>query len=118
MQPKTYEQVLAIVQQIKYKEGWDFRLEERMDGFLLQLRFMDTDIETGELALQSCRKFFVSKYSTVSEVIRTAFKSVEAAEHHEMCEKFKYRDVAIYNPHLDLDNLANFVQNETLDRRS
>jgi hypothetical protein len=46
-----------------------------------------------------------------NEIVTTAFKAVMTAMEHEVRESFKYRDVAIYNPHLDPDSLVDFVKN-------
>lgn len=100
----TFDEMKALVADIKFRD-WEFRVMEKGDGFLLQVRFMALD-STGDDPtphLQSCRKWYVSSHASKGEIIRTAWKAVEAAVLHEAQEDFLYRSKSIYNPHLDPD---------------
>lgn len=100
----TLGEIQEIIKRISYRD-WEFRVMPKGDGFLLQIRFMAKD-STGndpELKLQSCRKWYLSSHSVRAEIVRTAWKAVEAAVLHEAQEEFLYRGSAIYNPHLDPD---------------
>ncbi|WNM70141.1 hypothetical protein [Myxococcus phage Mx1] len=99
------QDVEAVVQNIKFRD-WEFRVLAKGDGFLLQIRFMAPDSVTGKVELQSCRKWYLSAHSTRNEIVRTAWKAVLAAIEHEAAEDFKYRGVAIMNPHLDPDDIV------------
>ncbi len=105
----TLEELKAIVSKISYRD-WEFRVLTKGDGFLLQVRFMAPDSITGEPALQSCRKWYISSFATKNEVVGTAYKAIETAVIHEAREEFKYRGRAIFNPHQDPDALADAEQ--------
>lgn len=111
----TYEAVLKILAHIKYKD-WTFRLLNKGDGFLLQTEFMAPDSKgpTGELFLQRGRKWYISSYSCIGEVVRTAYKAIEASELHEMQENFKFRGDAIFDPHLDPRDLSYCIREEII----
>jgi hypothetical protein len=106
----TFHEISSIVKQITYKD-WEFRVIEKGDGFLLQVRFMapDSDKPGSEPVLQGCRKWYVSSHATKNEVVRTAFKAVMAAVEHEACEAFLYKYVAIFNPHFDPDTVVSAI---------
>lgn len=53
----------------------------------------------------------LSPYMCPNEIVTTAFKAVMTAMEHEVRESFRYKDVAIFNPHLDPDALVDFVKN-------
>lgn len=89
-----------VVDEISYKD-WQFRLLEKGDGFLLQVEFMARCIKSGELALQRGRKWYISSHACRSEIVRTAYKAIEAAEMHELHENFKYKGKLIFDPHID-----------------
>jgi hypothetical protein len=52
------------------------------------------------------RKWFISEHSCRNEIVGTAFKAVMGAMEHEIRENFKYKDVPIFDPHLDPDLLV------------
>lgn len=114
---KTFEEIKSVINDIKYKD-WNFNLINKMrNGYLLQVTFVANDIETGKLELQKCRKFYVSPYMEDSEIIRTAYLAVQQAEFHEMDENFKYKEIAIFDPHLNLNHISehirdNYIQQE------
>lgn len=110
---KTIYDIRDIVSNIDYKD-WQFRIMEKGDGFLLQVIFQAKDVKTGKLEDQHCRKWYVSAYSCNAEIVRTAFKAVEAAELHELHENFKYKDCRVFDPHLDLDSIVEAVENGSL----
>lgn len=114
----TFDEIKAIVGQCSYLD-WEFRVLEKGDGFLVQVRFHAPDsFKPGaEPTLQSCRKWYVSSHASKDEVVRTCWKAIEAAVLHEAQEAFKYRGVPIYNPHLDPDHQVQ-VRQKILSRRT
>lgn len=54
----------------------------------------------------SGRKWRVSLNMTPAEVVQTALAAVLAWYEHEAREAFKYRGLAIFNPHIALDELV------------
>jgi hypothetical protein len=106
---QTLASIRALVQECKFND-WTFRVDEYADGTpYVQVLFMDKDRISGKEELQRCRKWVLSLHSTNSEIIRAVFKAVEGAMIHEVQEAFKFRGARIYNPHLDLEELADAI---------
>lgn len=106
----TPDTILKLLNQIKYKD-WNFRLLDKGDGFLLQVEFMapDSTRATVKPVLQRGRKWYVSQHSCVGEIVRTAYKAIEAAELHEIQENFKFMGKRIFDPHLNPIDLASHI---------
>lgn len=106
---QTLESIKALVSECRFND-WMFRVDTYSDGTpYVQVLFMDKDRITGKEELQRCRKWVLSLHSTNSEIIRAVFKAVEAAMLHEVQEAFKFRGARIYNPHMDLEELADAI---------
>lgn len=106
---QTLENVNKIISLIQYKD-WKFVVLTKGDGFLIQVQFMGEDTDgSGQMELQKCRKWFISQHSGDSEIIRSCFLAIRQAEEHELCERFLYKGQQIYNPHLDMDRMADFI---------
>lgn len=106
---QTLESIKALVNECSFND-WMFRVDANKDGTpYVQVLFMDKDRITGKEELQRCRKWILSLHSTNSEIIRAVFKAVEAAMLHEVQEAFKFRNARIYNPHMDLEELADAI---------
>lgn len=61
---------------------------------------------TGESYPWKGRKWLISEHMTDGEIIQTMFKATMTAVEHEAREMFLYKDVAVFDPHYDLDKLA------------
>lgn len=109
MNAMTLKYMQSILSNIKYR-NWEFLTEARGDCFLIQVQFNGLDVTTGKMELQKCRKWFISQHACLNEVVTTAYKAVEAAELHEMRERFKYYGYAIFNPHLHPDLIADMME--------
>jgi hypothetical protein len=55
---------------------------------------------------------------TPSEVVRTAYKAVVAAQEHEVGEHFKYKNELIYCPHVDVEALVEIAKDNRIDVRN
>jgi hypothetical protein len=106
-----------IIGNVKYKD-WSFRFEPHPDAsrFFLQVQFFAPSSKTGEMELQSGRKWDVSEHMTESELVQTALKAVLTAEEHEAREQFTYKSHAIFGPHIDVSALL-AISNQ-LDKRA
>ena len=103
---KTLADFTDIIVKLAY-QGWTFEVNEQDPGeFYLQLHWTEACADTGRLQRQSSRKWKLSPWMTRSEVVQTAFKAVLTAVEHEARENFRYRDVAIFGPHFDVDDLV------------
>jgi hypothetical protein len=52
------------------------------------------------------RKWLLSEHMLDGELVQTALKAVLTALEHEARERFKYRGVAIFSPHYDIEKLV------------
>lgn len=105
-----------ICKNFKYK-NWILRHEDRKDGLLYQIIFEEKDNDNPDkVEMQHCRKWFVSnadiKYTPyiIAEAVRTA-------EEHEINEQFKYNGQQVYNPHVEMNELAGFLSTHKYDSR-
>jgi len=103
-----------IAEQIEFRD-WIVRIDEKNDVPFLQIQFWDTCSVTGEKSLQKCRKWTLSYFMVPSEVVRTAHLAIVKAFEHEVSEQFKYKGQRIYNPHHDLDVLAEVCKEKGKD---
>ena len=95
------EEVSNILARIEYGD-WTFSCRPGNGGGT-ELRVSFDDPEEGR---QNGRWWVVSQHAVKSEVVTTALKAVLTAEEHEARERFRYRGVRIFGPHLDVDVLA------------
>lgn len=114
----TFEAILAIVRSVSYKPGWllDLRRESDSNRYYVQVRLTEEAdaarcAVTGERLPWKGGKRYLSKHMCRQEIVGACFGAIEDAEKHEMREWFKYRGVAIYDPHLDPDALVTFASN-------
>lgn len=108
----SFDQICDVVDQIKYK-NWEIGVNRYGSDSTpyLQIRFH----ADGEV--QKCRKWQLSFWMTATEIVRTAWKAILAAEEHEAAEKFLYKGAAVYNPHVDLDAMVEFAKQGNLASR-
>jgi hypothetical protein len=95
---------------------WVIHLSEMGEGFYVQLRYVERDVDTGELEEQHGRKWYVSTHATRSEVVQTVLKACLTSAEHMVREHFTYRGVRVFGPHLDIDQLAELVSHNALQR--
>ncbi len=109
--PIFYEAVQDIVSEITYKPG--YRLLVRYDTesialtsrVYLQVECNRPDAITGEPGTGRGGKYYLSEHMVLSEVVRIAFKLFFAYEEHECREFFKWRDRAVFGPHISVEAL-------------
>jgi hypothetical protein len=112
---QTLESIKAIIAQCKFNDWYLHIGQYENDGPLyLQVLFKDKDRITGKEEIQRCRKYVLSYHMTDSEVVRSAFQAVKAAMMHEVEEAFTYKGRRVFNPHMDLDNLAGAIADGTI----
>lgn len=115
---KTFEEIKTVIDNIKYKD-WNINLLIKAHNFyLLQVTFMAYDFTTDKVELQKCRKFYVSPFMEESEIIRTAYLAIQQAEFHELDENFKYKDIAIFDPHLNLNHVRSCIYYESIEKET
>ena len=118
--PMSFEQLNSILNKIKYKD-WKLIAQNYTDCYVIKWVFLDKDVTNPydhNLYEQHCRKWFISKHSTESEVIRSAYLAVIQAEMHEAAEQFQFNDVRLFDPHTNYTDLANYMSTANQDIRS
>lgn len=133
----------AAIKEVTYK-GWRYNLIGAIDGDYLQITFETTEqdgtyqdlwcernighdvhddgcylkIPRYKRVTQYCRKWRLENGYTVSDVVKVAFMATLAAEEHEIREEFKYKDISVFGPHLDVDALVELAKyKKNLDLR-
>lgn len=119
-----YEAIKKFVgENIRYKD-WEFHVKRKGQTMYLQIQFQSIDNkfeyfnpDGGDLGRGPFlkirhygRKWQLSNHMTKTEIVRTAHLAVIQAEIHESCELFKYKGIAIFNTHRDIDELAALKQ--------
>lgn len=105
----TLADMVEIVSNLRYLD-WSFVVIKQDDRPHLQLNFRATCSKDGIMKDWTSRKWPLSLYMTKSEIVATAFKAVMTAIEHEARENFRYKDRAIFGPHINVEAL-HFVAN-------
>lgn len=94
-----------VIQQEDVSRGgsWDIDIH-------LRAEWLAPDNVTGLLDKQQSRWWRISKHSTLTEIVNTAFACVQMAEKHELRENFNYKHegqwTMPYNTHTYIEALA------------
>lgn len=99
---KTYDEVLEIVGRIEFMDR-KVVVSQVGEGYHLQVQYMEVDVDTGKMELQKARKWYISPYSTETEIVETAFKACRTSMDHVLKEHFLYRGRRVYSPHFDIN---------------
>lgn len=113
---KTNWEIQSLLSQIEYKD-WDIVFREEGARPYLQIQFMAPDSFTGVVEKQYCRKWMLSRFMTDSEIVRTAYKAIEAAVIHEMQEDFRFMKQPVYRPHMDIYAMLELSEAKRIDKR-
>lgn len=115
---ENLERITKIAEKIGYKH-WQLDVLERDGEVFIRWRWSAYDATKDfEPYEAKSRKWFVSRYSTTSEVVRTAFAAVMMAEEHETREKFLWCKRAVFGPHLSVLKLHTLMDGKDAhDRR-
>jgi hypothetical protein len=119
MQPKlSKEQIEGILGRIKFQDR-TFRLLEKGDGFLLQMQYMEPDVNIpgSEPVLQSTRKWYISPYMSPTEIVETAWACVCRSQMHVASEHFTYKGHRVYSQHFDLAGRMSLCEEGWFDGR-
>lgn len=114
-QKEYFEEILNKISYSRHGGTWSLKLHLDGTRYYLQVHCTGipgaTDPDDGPW---TGRKWLLSPYMVRSEIIRTAYKAVIAAEEHEIQEKFKYRDCTVMGPHMHMDELVELIQAKKL----
>ena len=101
------EAINSIISLITYKPNWKIKLHGTISSMYLQLEVTNSvDSVSHEACDWKSGKRYLSKHMCRQEIVGVVFSMIEAAEMHELREWFRYKNAAIYNPHLDPDALV------------
>jgi uncharacterized protein (DUF433 family) len=113
---KTRAEIQEIVDKISFMDR-TFRLLPKGDGYLLQLSYYEADVETGEMALQRARKWYISPWMTETEIVETAFAACRRSMDHILKEHFTYKGRRVYSPHFGINGRIELCDMAWFDRR-
>ena len=115
---KTFQEVQDIIDAIRFMDR-KFRLIEKGDGFLVQMEYMEPDItKLGSPPVkQSTRKWYISPYSTDTEVVETCFAMVCRSQLHIAGEHFTFHGRQVYSPHFNIEGRMELCDLEDFDGR-
>jgi hypothetical protein len=116
---KTFAEFEEIIRQCSFKP-WTISVH-RGDQCRIYLQIHDEAAVcnvTGKPAPWSGRKWYLSPHMTETEVVKTALKAVIAAVEHETLERFKYKDLSIFDPHIRVEDLIHIRLMRPLDARA
>ena len=96
----TREEIQRIVDRVDFMDR-NYRLMEKGDGYLLQMEYMEADVEKpgSEPVKQSTRKWYISPYMTESEIVETCWACVCRSQLHVASEHFTYYGRRVYSQH-------------------
>jgi hypothetical protein len=100
-----------ILDLVKYKD-WKFVVTREGDRCFLHINATTPDSKTGIPYNWNSRKWRLSPHMVKGEIVQTAFLAIKTAEEHEMREEFKYRGIAIFGTHFDVDILHEMASKE------
>lgn len=116
---KTLAEVREIVSQVQFMDR-TLHVEERDGGFHLQVQYLELDIDqpdNPEPQLQKARKWYVSAFSTETEIVETAFAACRRSMDHVLKEHFMYKGRRVYSPHFDVNARIRMCDNSSFDGR-
>jgi hypothetical protein len=115
---KTFQEVQDIIDGIRFRDR-EFKLMIKGDGFLLQMSYYEPDVtKLGSPPVkQSTRKWYISSYSTDSEVVETCFAMVCRSQLHVAGEHFTFHGRQVYSPHFNILKRMELCDLEVFDGR-
>jgi hypothetical protein len=100
----TVARIKDVLSTVEFRD-WRFVIEEQGRDTFLVIEFDGRCNVSGEPATQRSRKWRLSTFMTVSEIVQTAFLAVLTAMEHEVREQFLYAGRPIFGPHFDVQKL-------------
>ncbi len=113
---KTRDEIQKIIDRIEFMDR-EFRLLDKGDGFLLQVTYVEADIDTGVPEEQRARKWYISPHMTETEIVETAFAACQRSMMHVVGEHFLYLGKRVYSPHFEIDARLELCIHERYDAR-
>jgi len=108
---QSLQSLEAIIDEIICGD-YQFVVNEYNGAPYLQIFFNAPDSNTGKIEEQYSRKWILQYTMCNTEVVRTAYKAMEAVVIHELQEQFTYRGARVFDPHMDVEKLVDIVNRE------
>jgi hypothetical protein len=115
---ENLKRIAEIARHIAYKD-WALDVIERDGEVYIRWRWVPPAYPPWPVPAEvRSRKWFVSRHSTTSEIVRTAFAAALLAEEHEAREHFLWCKRAVFGPHLSVLKLHQLMDGKDAhDRR-
>lgn len=116
---KSLAEVKTIIDRISFMDR-QFRITERNKGYMLQIEYYEVDVDDSsntEPVLQRARKWYISPYSTETEIVETAFKACRTSMDHVLKEHFLYLGRRVYSPHFSIQARLRMCDEKAFDSR-
>lgn len=96
---------------------YQFSVESKGPAIYLVTRYLEPDVVTGKMDMQTTRKWMLSEHITRSELVQTALKCVITSMEHRAREKFNYKGQRVFGPHFDVEALVELAESGKTDVR-
>lgn len=104
------KEIKEVAAEITYLD-WVLVVNAKNDVPYLQWQFNAPDNDNPTITMpQKGRKWQLSYHMIPQEIERTAYKALKTAISHERDENYRYKGVQIRHPHLDPDQLVEFMK--------
>jgi hypothetical protein len=107
--PMWSDTMYQVFCDVSYKDGYGLKLakdEKDPEGrWYFQVECARPDTVTGEMGIGRGGKAYLSPHMNVSELTRLVFGLFKAYEEHECREFFRWKDRAIFGPHISSEAL-------------
>jgi hypothetical protein len=118
-QPKlTRDEIQNILNGVRFMDR-KFLLLEKGDGFLVQMSYMEPDVdhpENGPME-QKTRKWYISPFMSESEIVETCWACVLRSQQHVASEYFQYKGRRVYSQHFDVNTRIHMCEEFKFDGR-
>lgn len=104
----NFDRFESIIDKITFP-NMVFRTGTLGEGYFVQVQSIAACDAIGADKDWRGRKWYLSAYSTKSEVVQTCLKAVITFLEHEARESFKYKGQAVFRPHFDVEELCAFA---------
>lgn len=111
--------VLQLTKRIRCEIfGKEFQIRVENDNefengrVFLQIVYTDKCRNTEEVKEWHGRKWYLSKYMTDDEIVKTAYSAFESTVKHEIMEGFTVDGIILFNPHINFTALLKVSHQE------
>jgi hypothetical protein len=112
-------QIGFMGQKMRFIASWDkeltpdkFNTVVHEPRVFIQIEYDAPNTKTGEDGSWKGRKWYLSKWMTDDEIVKTAYLAFRTCIEHEVLESFSVDNVRIFNPHVNFEELIKIAHNE------